>query len=112
MLSSLKVPLPHPDVSKQFEFTGSYTIKYASLILGVLEIEGDYFLLYVEDVYLQSPLPPDQTSLYQIASIGFMEYARVVSNRQRDIFDTLRTVFPLPLRRYSTSASTSPSVVT
>ena len=67
-------------------------MKFVSLILGVLEMEGDYFILYSEHVYVQPFLPPDQTSVYQIASVNFLEYCRVVSNRQRDIFDVLQKV--------------------
>ena len=47
-------------------------MKFASLILGTMEIEGDYFLLFSEHVYVQPFLPPDQTSVYQIASISYL----------------------------------------
>ena len=58
----------------------------------MLEIEGDYFLIYADEVYLQPPLPPDQTTIYQIASIQFIEYNKFVNNRQRDIFEVLQKV--------------------
>jgi len=37
--------------------------------------------MFVEDVYVQAAFPPSHAGMYQIASIGFIEYAKVVSNR-------------------------------
>jgi len=87
-----RVRLPQVDIAKQYAFSGEYTIKYASLILGVVEIEKYNFLLYVENVYLQAAFPPHHAGVYQIASINFVEYNKIVSNREREIFNTMKTV--------------------
>lgn len=79
--TSKVTPPHHIDVNKQYEFSNEYTVKFASLILGLAEIEGDYFLLYVENVYLQPPFPPTHIGVYQIATINYLQYSRVVTNR-------------------------------
>lgn len=85
-------PLPHAALAKQYEFSGEFSTKYASLILGLAEIEGDYFLVFVETVYVQTPFPPAHSGMYQIAGIGYLEFGTVVSNREREIFSTMKTV--------------------
>ena len=75
-----------------YEFSSEYTVKFASLILGLLEIEGDYLLMYVENVYLQPPFPPTHIGVYQIATIDYLQYSRVVTNRALKIINALKTV--------------------
>lgn len=96
----------HLDIANHYEFTQDATIKFASLILGLVEIEGDYFLMYVENVYLQPPFPPSYFGIYQIATIAYLEYSRVVTNRQREIINTMKTVPNSKLRKFLISVST------
>ena len=56
------------------------------------EIEADIFLLYVDSVYLQSPFPPNNIGIYQISTIDYLPYSRVVTNRELEIIDTMKTV--------------------
>lgn len=87
-------------------------MRFASLILGLAEIEGDSFLLFVETVYLQAPFPPSHVGIYQIASIDYLQYSRVITNREVEIINTMKRVRGGRLRKSSISASTSRSSAT
>jgi hypothetical protein len=78
----------------------------------VVEIEGDLFLLFVDSVYLQAPFPPNHIGIYQIATIDYLQYSRVITNREVEMINTMKTVFPSLYRKSSISASTFPSNVT
>jgi hypothetical protein len=74
--------LPHADISNKYSFNSEFEVKFASLILGLAEIEGDSFLLFVENAYPQPPFPPSHVGIYQIATINYLQFSRVVTNRQ------------------------------
>lgn len=48
--------------------------------------------MYVENVYLQPPFPPTHIGVYQIATINYLQYSRVVTNRALEIINTMKTV--------------------
>jgi hypothetical protein len=66
----------------------------------------------VDTVYLQAPFPPTHIGIYQIATIDYLQYSRVITNRQLEIINTMKRVRAGPLRKSSISASTSPSSAT
>ena len=98
----------YADITKQYSFNTESSVRYASLILGLIEIEGDIFLLYVDSVYLQSPFPPNNIGIYQIATIDYLPYSRVVTNRQLEIINTMKTVLLNPFSKFLSSVSIFP----
>ena len=63
-------------------------------------------------MYLQSALPPTRAGIYQIASIDYLPYDKVITARQKEILKTLKTVRMAKDSKYSTSVSTFHSIVT